>query len=42
MDNGGLLDKINFPSDLRKINERDLFKVCNELRQFTIKRVTKK
>ncbi|MFC2119960.1 1-deoxy-D-xylulose-5-phosphate synthase [Bacteroidota bacterium] len=36
MDKGGLLDKINFPSDLRKISEIDLIKVCNELRQFII------
>lgn len=33
---GELLEQINFPSDLRKINESDLEKVCRELRQYII------
>jgi 1-deoxy-D-xylulose-5-phosphate synthase len=33
---GALLEKINFPSDLRALKEEDLPKVCNDLRQFII------
>ena len=31
-----LLDKINYPSDLRKLDQEQLIQVCNELRQFII------
>jgi len=37
---GGLLESINFPEDLRKVKEEDLNKVCEELRQFIIDRVS--
>lgn len=30
------LDKIQFPEDLRKINEEDLPKVCHDLREYII------
>lgn len=33
---GPLLDKIDIPSDLRKLNESQLVQVCNELRQYII------
>lgn len=33
---GPLLDKIEFPSDLRKLDRMELQQVCNELRQFII------
>ncbi len=36
-----LLDKINFPSDLRNINKKDLKQVSNELRKKTIETVSK-
>ncbi len=36
-----LLDKINFPSDLRNIDKKDLKKVAEELRQKTIETVSK-
>ena len=36
-----LLDKINFPSDLRSIKKNDLKKVSDELRQKTIETVSK-
>lgn len=33
---GELLEKINYPSDLRKLKQRDLERVCQELRQYII------
>ncbi len=36
-----ILDKINFPSDLRNFKRKDLNKVCEELRQKTIETVSK-
>ena len=36
-----LLDKINFPSDLRNLNKTDLIRVSKELRQKTIETVSK-
>ena len=33
---GPLLDKIDIPSDLRKLNQSQLVQVCNELRQYII------
>lgn len=39
---GDLLDKIVYPSDLRKLNIEELPQVCNELRQFIIDVVSKK
>src|SRR5947207_14148528 len=33
---GELLEKINIPSDLRKLKEEDLLQVCKELRQYII------
>ena len=36
-----LLDKINFPSDLRKINKSDLERISDELRKKTIETVSK-
>ncbi|EFK60014.1 1-deoxy-D-xylulose-5-phosphate synthase [Sphingobacterium spiritivorum] len=33
---GELLQKINFPSDLKKLKEEDLLQVCKELRQYII------
>ncbi|WP_207426503.1 1-deoxy-D-xylulose-5-phosphate synthase [Pedobacter sp. SYSU D00535] len=33
---GELLEKINYPSDLRKLNEAELERVCKELRQYII------
>lgn len=33
---GPLLEQINFPSDLRKLKEDQLLKVCEELRQYII------
>ncbi len=36
-----ILDKINFPSDLRNFKKKDLKKVCEELRQKTIETVSK-
>ena len=33
---GKLLEKINYPKDLRKLNEKDLQQVVDELRQFII------
>jgi 1-deoxy-D-xylulose-5-phosphate synthase len=38
-DSGNLLDKIQYPSDLRKLSEIDLPKVCDDLRQFIIDEV---
>lgn len=35
-----LLDKINFPSDLKKVSEDDLIQVCTELRQEIIEQVS--
>ncbi|MBN4065826.1 1-deoxy-D-xylulose-5-phosphate synthase, partial [Candidatus Amoebophilus asiaticus] len=37
---GKLLEKINFPEDLRKFPETELIKVCKELRQFIIDTVS--
>jgi 1-deoxy-D-xylulose-5-phosphate synthase len=39
---GQLLKKINYPSDLRKLEEAELPQVCNELRQYIIDLVSKK
>lgn len=39
---GPLLDKINFPSDLRKLKEEELPQLCQELRQFIIDVVSEK
>lgn len=39
---GPLLEKINFPSDLRKLKEEELPQLCKELRQFIIDIVSKK
>lgn len=39
---GELLEKIEFPSDLRKLKEDQLPQVCQELRQFIIDIVSKK
>ena len=36
-----LLDKINFPSDLRNMNKKDLIKISDELRKKTIETVSK-
>ena len=36
-----ILEKINFPSDLRNLNKKDLIKVCEELRNKTIETVSK-
>ncbi len=33
---GELLEQLNFPSDLRNLNESDLERVCRELRQYII------
>lgn len=33
---GELLEKINYPADLRNLNEKDIQQVCKELRQFII------
>src|SRR5882672_8178183 len=33
---GNLLQKINYPDDLRKIDEKDLPQVCKELRDYII------
>ena len=35
------LDKINFPSDLRKFKKNELIKISEELRQKTIEVVSK-
>lgn len=37
---GKKLHQINFPSDLKKLNENDLISVCAELRQFIIESVS--
>ncbi|MFH1824255.1 MAG: 1-deoxy-D-xylulose-5-phosphate synthase [Candidatus Firestonebacteria bacterium] len=37
----GVLDKINFPSDLKKLNELELKNLCKELREFVIGVVSK-
>ncbi len=39
---GELLSKIEYPADLRKLNEDDLPQVCKELRQFIIDVVSQK
>jgi 1-deoxy-D-xylulose-5-phosphate synthase len=39
---GPLLEKINYPSDLRKLKEEELPQLCKELRQFIIDVVSKK
>src|SRR3954469_6643587 len=39
---GPLLDKINYPSDLRKLKEEELPQLCKELRQFIIDVVSEK
>ena len=39
---GELLEKIEFPQDLRNLKEEQLPQVCNELRQFIIDVVSKK
>jgi 1-deoxy-D-xylulose-5-phosphate synthase len=39
---GELLSKIEYPADLRKLNEEDLPQVCKELRQFIIDVVSRK
>src|ERR1700740_1410068 len=33
---GELLEKINYPSDLKKLKKRDLERLCQELRQYII------
>src|SRR6187401_2634615 len=33
---GPLLETINYPSDLKKLKEEDLYQVCDELRQYII------
>src|ERR1041384_3340497 len=33
---GKLLRRINYPSDLRKLNQTELLQVCKELREFII------
>ena len=33
---GELLEKINYPSDLKKFSENDLERICQELRQYII------
>jgi len=38
---GNLLQKINYPDDLRKLEEKDLPQVCRELRDFIIDVVSK-
>ena len=35
-----LLENINIPDDLRKVNEKDLPQVCQELRDFIIDAVS--
>ena len=40
-DMGKLLDKINKPSDLKKLKKTQLVKVCDEVRNFMIKEVSK-
>ncbi len=37
---GELLSKINAPSDLRKLNEEDLPKLCQEIREFIIDEIS--
>jgi len=37
---GKLLEKINSPEELRKLNESDLYKLCEELRQYIIDHVS--
>ena len=39
---GPLLEKINYPSDLRKLKEEELPQLCKELRQFIIDVVSEK
>jgi 1-deoxy-D-xylulose-5-phosphate synthase len=39
---GPLLDKIKYPSDLRKLKEEELPQLCKELRQFIIDVVSEK
>jgi len=39
---GPLLDKVNYPSDLRKLKEEELPQLCKELRQFIIDVVSQK
>lgn len=39
---GPLLEKINYPSDLRKLKEEELPQLCRELRQFIIDVVSEK
>jgi len=36
-----LLDKINSPKDLKKLNRNELTKVCDEIRTFIIESVSK-
>ena len=36
-----LLDKISNPADLKKLNKTELFKLCDELRNFMIGKVSK-
>ncbi len=36
-----LLDKINYPKDLKKLKEKDLNVLCNEVRNFMIDKVSK-
>ena len=36
MSKQAILDRVNFPSDLRKLNDSDLNHLANELRQETI------
>ena len=42
MEENKFLDKIEYPSDLRKLKYEDLPEVCNELRQFIIDLVSEK
>ena len=38
---GSLLEKINTPKDLKKLKEKQLIKVCDEVRSFMIEKVSK-
>ena len=36
-----ILDKVNSPEDLKKLNKRELILLCGEIRRFLIDNVTK-
>ena len=36
-----ILDKINSPKDLKKLNRKDLISLCDEMRSFIIESVSK-